>query len=136
MGEAAFRSEERIGLLAALLLHGALIAVLLVQTVRREVSVFPERMTVSLVSEVGLEAASPDPVAESRAAIAPKLAEQPAPTRAAAGGATCARATASPPRAAPPATAPATGRTKASAKVRAKEGRAPQPGAEPTSAHA
>jgi protein TonB len=78
MGEAAFRSEERIGLLAALLLHGALLAVLLVQTVRREVSVFRERMTGSLVSEVGLEAASPDPVAESRAALAPELAEQPA----------------------------------------------------------
>lgn len=79
MGGIAFRNEERIGLLAALVLHGALVAVLLMQAVRSEVSVFPERMSVSLVTEAGLEAASPDPVAESRAAIAPTLAEQPAP---------------------------------------------------------
>jgi hypothetical protein len=79
MAELAFRNEEKVGLLAALVLHGALVAVLLLQTVRSEVSVFPERMTVSLATEVGLEAASPDPVAESRAAIAPTLADDPAP---------------------------------------------------------
>ncbi|OBV12365.1 energy transducer TonB [Erythrobacter dokdonensis] len=79
MGAVAFRNEEKIGLAAALVLHGALVAVLLLQTVRSEVSVFPERMTVSLATEVGLEAASPDPVAESRAAIAPTLSEEPAP---------------------------------------------------------
>jgi hypothetical protein len=79
MGELAFRNEEKVGLLAALVLHGALVAVLLMQAVRSEVSVFPERMTVSLATEVGLEAASPDPVAESRAAIAPTLADDPAP---------------------------------------------------------
>jgi hypothetical protein len=79
MAELAFRNEEKVGLLAALVLHGALVAVLLMQAVRSEVSVFPERMTVSLATEVGLEAASPDPVAESRAAIAPTLADDPAP---------------------------------------------------------
>ena len=79
MGAIAFRNEEKIGLLAALVLHGALVAVLLMQAVRSEVSVFPERMTVSLATEVGLEAASPDPVRESRAAIAPTLSEEPAP---------------------------------------------------------
>ena len=31
---------------------------------RSEVLVFPDRMTVSLTTDVGLEAASPDPVAE------------------------------------------------------------------------
>lgn len=79
MGEIAFRNEEKIGIAAALVLHGALVAVLLMQTVRSEVSVFPERMTVSLATEVGLEAASPDPVPESRAAIAPTLSPDPAP---------------------------------------------------------
>ena len=79
MGEIALRNEEKVGLLAALVLHGALVAVLLMQAVRSEVLVFPERMTVSLATEVGLEAASPDPVAESRAAIAPTLADDPAP---------------------------------------------------------
>ncbi|MCL9983528.1 MAG: energy transducer TonB [Erythrobacter sp.] len=80
MAELAFRNEEKVGLLAALVLHGALVAVLLMQAVRSEVSVFPERMTVSLATEVGLEAASPDPVSESRAAIAPTLADDPAPS--------------------------------------------------------
>lgn len=79
MGDIAFRQEEKIGFAAALVLHGALVAVLLMQAVRSDVSVFPERMTVSLATEVGLEAASPDPVAESRAAIAPTLADDPAP---------------------------------------------------------
>lgn len=79
MGEAGFRNEDRIGLLAAVVLHGALVAVLLMQTVRSEVSVFPERVTVSLVTEVGLENAAPEPVSESRAAIAPTLADEPAP---------------------------------------------------------
>jgi outer membrane biosynthesis protein TonB len=79
MGDIAFRNEEKVGLLVAVVLHGALVAVLLMQAVRSDVSVFPERMTVSLATEVGLEAASPDPVAESRAAIAPTLADDPAP---------------------------------------------------------
>lgn len=75
----ALRSDEKVGLAAAVILHGALVAVLLMQAVRSEVSVFPERMTVSLATEVGLEAASPDPVSESRASIAPTLAPDPAP---------------------------------------------------------
>ncbi|AOL93918.1 hypothetical protein [Porphyrobacter sp. LM 6] len=75
----AFSREEKVGLGVAIVLHGALVAVLLMQAVRSDVSVFPERMTVSLATEVGLEAAAPDPVAQSRAAIAPTLAEQPAP---------------------------------------------------------
>lgn len=79
MGERALRKDEKIGLAAAVVLHGALVAVLLTQAVRSEVSVFPEAMTVSLTTEVGLEAAAPDPVAESRAAIAPTLSDEPAP---------------------------------------------------------
>lgn len=75
----ALRSDEKVGLAAALVLHGALIAILLMQAVRSEVSVFPERMTVSLATEVGLEAAAPDPVSESRASIAPTLDANPAP---------------------------------------------------------
>jgi outer membrane biosynthesis protein TonB len=79
MAEIALRNDEKIGLAAAVLLHAALVGVLALQTARSEVSVFPERMTVSLATEVGLEAASPDPVAESRASIAPTLADDPAP---------------------------------------------------------
>ncbi len=79
MAARAFNNDEKVGLAAAVVLHGALLAVLLMQPVRSEVSVFPERMTVSLATDVGLEAAAPESVAESRAAIAPTLADQPAP---------------------------------------------------------
>lgn len=65
------RSDEKLGLAAAVVLHGALVAVLLMQAVRSDVAVFPERMTVSLAADVGLENAAPDPVSESRASVAP-----------------------------------------------------------------
>lgn len=73
------RNDEKIGLGAAVLLHGALVSVLAMQTMRSEVSVFPERINVSLATDVGLEAAAPDPVSESRASIAPTLDANPAP---------------------------------------------------------
>ncbi|MCZ8370042.1 MAG: energy transducer TonB [Porphyrobacter sp.] len=79
MGEYALRNDEKIGLAAAVLLHGALVGFLALQTMRSEVSVFPERINVSLATDVGLEAASPDPVSESRASIAPTLDANPAP---------------------------------------------------------
>lgn len=79
MGDMALRSDEKVGLAAAVVLHGALVAVLLMQTVRSEVTVFPDRMTVSLATEVGLESAAPDLVSESRASVAPTLSAVPAP---------------------------------------------------------
>jgi len=79
MGEVMLRNDEKIGLGAAVLLHGALVGVLAMQTMRSEVPIFPERINVSLATEVGLEAAAPDPVSESRAAIAPTLSDEPAP---------------------------------------------------------
>ena len=101
MGEIALRNEEKIGLGAAVLLHGALVGVLAMQTMRSEVVVFPERINVSLATEVGLEAAAPDPVDESRAAIAPTLADNPAPAPAAAKPEPAARVSPVPPK--PPA---------------------------------
>lgn len=79
MGDMTFRSDEKVGLAAAVVLHGALVAVLLMQAVRSEVTVFPDRMTVSLATEVGLESAAPELVSESRASIAPTLSPDPAP---------------------------------------------------------
>lgn len=79
MATLALRNDEKIGLGAAVVLHAALVGVLAMQTMRSEVTVFPERINVSLATEVGLEAASPDPVPESRAAIAPTLSDEPAP---------------------------------------------------------
>ena len=80
MEATTFRKEERYGLAIALGLHLLLVAALLLQPVRDEVLDIPERMTVSLAEDVGLEATAPDPVPESQAAIAPTLAEQPQPT--------------------------------------------------------
>lgn len=76
---ASIRREERIGLAVAFGLHAVLVLVFLVQPGTRE-SVEPaQRMTVNLASEVGLEAAAPVPLPESRAAIAPTLSDTPAP---------------------------------------------------------
>jgi periplasmic protein TonB len=75
MAQRTLQQEERIGLAVAVLLHGALVAVLLQQAVRSEVLAFPERMDVSLVSEVGVESAAREPVPESRQSIAPTLGE-------------------------------------------------------------
>ena len=79
MGETVLRNDERVGLAVAVILHGALVAVLLMQAVRSEVTVFPDRMTVSLATEVGLESAAPELVSESRASVAPTLSPDPAP---------------------------------------------------------
>jgi len=68
--------EERIGLLVALILHLLVVAAFVLQPVRREVLNIPERMTVSLVDEVGLNSAAPNPVDEARAALAPELGEE------------------------------------------------------------
>lgn len=75
----SLRREERIGLAVAAGLHAALVLAFLIQPKSREEIARPERMTVNLASEVGLEAASPEPVAESRAAMAPTLADARAP---------------------------------------------------------
>ena len=76
---AHLRSDERIGLGIALALHVALVAVLLARPEGAPVFEPPEKMTVNLATEVGLEATAPDPVRESRAAIGPELAPEPAP---------------------------------------------------------
>lgn len=81
MGETAtFRTEDTIGLVVAVGLHALLAAVLVLQMFfAPDPFVPPQRMTVSLATEVSLESTAPDPVPESRAAIAPTLAEVPAP---------------------------------------------------------
>lgn len=79
MAAHGLRREERIGLVAAAALHVALVAALLLQPATRDAIAEPERMTVSLAEDVGLEATAPDPVAESRAAQAPTLDDHRAP---------------------------------------------------------
>ena len=77
MALSALRTDERIGLGVAVALHAALVAVLVLQPGKDEVPPLPERMTVSLTSDVSLSSTAPDPVAESRAAIAPTLSDEP-----------------------------------------------------------
>ena len=80
MERAGIRGEERTGLIVAVALHVALLAVLVIRAFFEPPAAEPvERMTVSLAEDVGLEATAPDPVPESRAAIAPTLSDAPAP---------------------------------------------------------
>lgn len=80
MGETAFRTEDRIGLLVAVVLHVLLAAALAVSVwFAPPAYTPPERIAVSLATEVSLESTAPEPVPESRAAIAPTLSDLPAP---------------------------------------------------------
>lgn len=80
MERTAIRAEERTGLVVAVVLHLALVALLLVQgLVPAPVIEPPQRMTVSLAEDVGMAATAPDPVAESRASTAPTMEPNPAP---------------------------------------------------------
>lgn len=75
----ALRTDERVGLGVAVALHLALVAVLVWQPGRDEVLPMPERMTVTLATDVSLAATAPDPVPESLATIAPTLSAEPQP---------------------------------------------------------
>lgn len=75
----SLRREERIGLGIAAALHVALVIAFVAQPKTRTDIEPNQRMTVNLASEVGMEAAAPEPVSESRAAIAPTLSDLPAP---------------------------------------------------------
>jgi hypothetical protein len=76
---ANLRRDERIGLGIAVLLHVGLVAVLLVRPGPKPVFEPPQKMTVNLATDVGLTETAPQPVNESRAAVAPELAPEPAP---------------------------------------------------------
>jgi outer membrane biosynthesis protein TonB len=76
---AVIRPEERLPLGVAVVLHGLLLAVLLLQPDRHNVVPVPERMTVSLAEDVGLKATAPAISTEQRVATAPVLAPEPAP---------------------------------------------------------
>ncbi len=81
MGESRIHSEalnreDAIGLVAAVVLHALLIAAIAAQVLLTSNSQpIPNRMTVSLATEVSLESTAPDPVQESRAA-APEAAPE------------------------------------------------------------
>ena len=68
------RREERAGLAVAVVLHLALLAALLFQP-KLPPAPIPDRMTVNLAEDVGLEAQAPVPVLESRASTSPELSD-------------------------------------------------------------
>lgn len=70
---------DAIALIVAIALHGALIAVLLVQGATREKLPEPQRITVNFAEDVGTTSTSPDPVREAQASVAPELGEQVSP---------------------------------------------------------
>ncbi|MEO0062038.1 MAG: hypothetical protein RLZZ08_598 [Pseudomonadota bacterium] len=77
---ATFATEERLGLGLAVAAHVGLAAFLvLYNPAPLAKPPVPERMTVSLASEVSLTSTSPQPAAEQQAAIAPELSPEPAP---------------------------------------------------------
>ena len=73
--------DERTGLIVALALHLAILAVLVTQALLEAQEMPPRtaRMVVSLAEDVGLEATAPEPVEDSRAAVAPELSDVPTP---------------------------------------------------------
>ena len=80
LGLAHLRREEKLGLGIAAAAHVALFAVLAWRGMQDQPLIAPpERMTVSLASEVSLESTAPDPTDAPQAAIAPVLAPEPAP---------------------------------------------------------
>ncbi len=72
--QARLSTEEKIGLGVAIAAHIALVAALLVQ-VRLSTDILPppERITVSLATDISLENTAPDPSADPAAAIAPEI---------------------------------------------------------------
>lgn len=78
--ETALSREDRLGLGIAIAAHAALVVLLIWQATREpgEIPV-PERMVVSLAEDVALTSTAPNPSLESQAAVAPTLADEPAP---------------------------------------------------------
>ncbi|WP_370177172.1 energy transducer TonB [Alteriqipengyuania sp.] len=66
---------DAVALIIAGALHLALVALLLVQGLTRDPIPVPERITVNFAEEVGMTSATPDPVPESAASVAPELGE-------------------------------------------------------------
>lgn len=78
MAEAALRSEERIGLVVAIVAHVGLAALLLWHPKSAPVVIPPDRIEVTISDDVGLTSTSPQPQAEAAPDIAPDIGE-PAP---------------------------------------------------------
>ena len=72
MALASLQREDKLGLAVAVVLHVGLLAAFLMQP-EAESAPMPDRMTVNLAEDVGLEAVAPVPVLESRASTSPEV---------------------------------------------------------------
>jgi outer membrane biosynthesis protein TonB len=77
MAAVALRSEERIGLVVAIVAHVGLAALLLWHPKSTPVVTPPERIEVTISDDVGLTSTSPQPQAEAAPDIAPDIGEPP-----------------------------------------------------------
>ena len=77
MGNTAITTEERIGLIVAVLAHVGLVAALVFRPAALPIST-PERIEVTLSDNVGLTSTSPNPAAQAAPDLAPTLGEAPA----------------------------------------------------------
>ena len=78
MAQAGLKAEERFGLVAAVVLHAGLAAVLLLRPAPRPLPL-PERITVNLSEVVGLTSTAPEPEAKAAPEAAPKIGESAPP---------------------------------------------------------
>ncbi|MDG2002722.1 MAG: hypothetical protein P8J20_05260 [Novosphingobium sp.] len=78
MAASAFPREERIGLLAAFVAHGAMLALIVFRPDTGDIVRPPERIAVTLSDEVSLVSTSPDPFSDAAPDLAPTLGDAPA----------------------------------------------------------
>lgn len=79
MASRAFHGEDYAGLALAVVLHAGLLALLVLQPGPARVAQLPERITVTISDDIGLQSTSPQPYAEAAPPAAPVLARDAEP---------------------------------------------------------
>lgn len=79
MASRALHGEDYAGLALAVVLHGGLLALLVLQPGPARVAPLPERITVTISEDIGLQSTSPEPQAQAAPPSAPLIAPEPEP---------------------------------------------------------